>query len=110
MDDRIYQWDINRKIKVDESVQEVHFAIDESHALVTLPIDNIASIPNVLLQSGNDITVYMVIDNQTTKHSKIRVIKRAKPDDYVYTETEVFSYKQLEERIKNLEDNSGSRI
>ena len=108
MDDRIYQWDINRKIKVDESVQEVHFAIDESHALVTLPIDNIVSIPNVLLQSGNDITVHMVIDNQTTKHAKLRVIKRAKPDDYVYTETEVFTYKALEERIKQLEDNDGS--
>lgn len=38
----------------------------------------------------------------------VYVNRRPKPDDYIYTEDEVFTFKQLEQRIVDLEKNSGS--
>ena len=110
---KLYQWDVGRQVKVDSDVCEVHFAsCNSKNAYVTVPVNGVANIPNVLLQNGEYIVIYAVCENdsceQTVEYIREWINQRPKPDDYVYTETEVFSYKQLEERIKLLEDNSGS--
>lgn len=96
----LYQWDLDRVLIVtDGSVDEVHFAnktmskalscktyIEEERCL--------AKIPNIILQSCYDITVY-AYDNNYTKHSKVfPVRKRPKPPEYIYTETEVYTVKE----------------
>jgi hypothetical protein len=67
----------------------------------------VADIPNVLLQSGNIIFVYLVHAPdggvETTTDHVLRVIRRPKPADYVYTETEVLNYAYLDDRLKELE-------
>ena len=110
----VYQWDTGREVKVDNvNVCEVHFASCNSDcAFVTVPVDGIAPIPNELLQSANNFVVYAVCESdtceQTVEQLRVFVKERAKPDDYVYTETEVFSYKKLEARVDELEKNGGS--
>ena len=112
----LHQWDVGRRIRVvgsEETVSEIHFAHhDDESAIVVEPSisgENItANIPNILLQSEEDIAVYLVNASngveRTIGHRCLHVVERPKPADYVYTETEVLTYKTLEERIANLED------
>lgn len=107
------QWDTDRYIELDEAVDEVHFAnIYYDKALVVEPQNNLAPIPNILLQYHAEISVYLVVhtDNgkRTIYHSKLGVKKRTRPSDYVYTETEVRSYEALESRVQYLEENQVS--
>lgn len=70
----------------------------------------IADVPNILLQEDWDITVY-AFDQDYTEYSQIiKVIPRTKPDDYVYTETEVLNYNTLSERINEVEANIGQEV
>lgn len=63
----------------------------------------VADIPNILLQSGQKIAVFLVDVNEnkveTTTHAVLPVIPRPRPTDYVYTETEVLSWQALEARV-----------
>ena len=94
------------------SVDSVEFSnYGDSTALVVKPKEEngafIADIPNVLLQDDQNIVVYSVNVSEdkveTLRECVFPVLKRAKPSDYVYTETEVLTYKSLEERIAKME-------
>ena len=73
----------------------------------------VVDVPNILLQSAQPITVYRYINNadnsgHTLEEQQFKVKQRAKPDDYVYTETEVLNYITLDRRITAIEENGGS--
>ena len=99
------QWDLNRKIFVeDESITQVHFAnLSNQNALVTEVKNHLADVPNVLLQDYGTILIYGCDGNYTKYSEAYRVLRREKPDNYVYTETEVLNYNNLLERINNVE-------
>lgn len=112
----LWQWDTDRKISIssDNVVDEVHFSnAFSTEALVVTPTVDVelgkvvADIPNILLQHFTAINIYVVMHTEngarTTFSSSFDVLKRAKPSDYVYTETEVMNYKDLEERVEKLE-------
>ena len=64
----------------------------------------LVDVPNILLQNDWRINVY-AYDRNYTKHSEcFKVVKRSKPADYVYTETEIKRYEDLEDRISALEE------
>jgi hypothetical protein len=99
--DHFYQWDINRKIIVnDSSIKEVHFCNrTDSCSLVCEVYQedglNIANVPNVILQQSYCVNVYGY-DGEATRHNKTFVVKpRTKPADYVYTETELKNYEDI---------------
>lgn len=116
-----YQWDSNQKINIvgDDVgyITEVHFCnIDSNEALVVIPekADDgiIVDVPNILLQYQKPIIAYIFQDGEndgsrTIDSARIAVIPRAKPADYVYTETDVLCYRKLDERIKALEGADG---
>lgn len=109
--EHFYQWDIDRKIIVlDDDITEVHFCNrtdDCSLVCEVYSIDGIrlVNVPNILLQNDWRINVY-AYDKNYTKHSEcFKVVKRSKPTDYIYTETEIKRYGDLEERIAALEEN-----
>lgn len=111
----LYQWDLDRQVKIQttEPISEVHFArIGDVEALVVKVEESdgyfVANIPNIHLQESKSIIVYAVKDDVTIEKNTFQVYKREKPSDYVYTETEVFTYKTLEEKIKELEENGVS--
>ena len=104
--EHFYQWDTDRKLIVeDKSITQVHFCNrTDSCSLVVEVKDGLAEVPNVLLQTDWKINVY-AYDGCHTKHSAVfNVVKRTKPADYVYTETEVKTFAALEERMDALEN------
>lgn len=107
--DYLYQWDLNRKIRVlDNSVVEIHFcAFRGAEALVVEVKDGYAEIPNILLQSALFVFVYAFDGNATLSEAQYEVKQRSKPSDYVYTETEIKRYEALDARIAALEGAGG---
>lgn len=102
----LYQWDIDRTATVNVECDEVHFAnMGYGDAPVVKVVDNAVNIPNQLLTTAAPVYCWAFVrqnDGGYTKKEKvIHVIKRAKPADYVYTETEVKSIeKVVDEAIK----------
>lgn len=117
IDGDLYQWDTGRVVLVEPDngyvIHEVHFTtkkMDYAYVVKTYVEDNstYCAIPNILLQQYQDIICYEVRENDDGEESvsttTFDVIKRNRPLDYVYTEPEKYTYKELEERIQNLED------
>jgi hypothetical protein len=80
-------------------------------AQVLIPYDEngqrVVDVPNIYLQKVNPIEVFAVVDNGTVytkRKMTFSVYPKPKPDDYVYTETEVLRWEDLDRRIKDLED------
>lgn len=109
---KLTQWDKDRRAIFENVVfsdgDEVHFssAIDEHDAYVVLPYEEngkiYADIPNILLQQPGIIYVYYYPLSYTKYSSQFYVERREKPDDYVYTETEIYDYRLLEQKIGDL--------
>lgn len=109
----VTQWDKDVYIlfEPDElpSIGEFHFS---TFGLTSCPVvdpivgDGGASvkIPNILLSEPYDITVYFYSDDTTILTWPIKMIPRRKPDDYVYTEDEIKTWEQLDDRIRYLEE------
>lgn len=101
-----YQWDMNQKI-TDTSFSvgdQIHFTTPSmSNALVVAcyELDGVvvADVPNILLQGVEHITAYKYMKDHTRNEYTFPVMQRAKPDDYVYTETEVKSFEALEKKV-----------
>lgn len=101
-----YQWDLNQKIIVnDRNIDEVHFCNGTSDkSLVSVVKDGKASVPNVLLQVACKVKVYGYSVNHTVVEKVYEVKARTKPEDYVYEETEVYRWAELDKRIQQLEE------
>lgn len=106
-----YQWDLDRQLIVaDASIDEVHFCNrtdDCSLVCEVYDLDGlrVVDVPNVLLQTDWRINVY-AYDHSYTKHSaQFNVVKRTKPADYIYTETEIKNYDDLAARVDEIEKN-----
>lgn len=122
----LYQWDLNQRVILSSIANisagiEVHFSNEQNkgeNALIAPSYKDgnnmYADIPNVLLQTSGIVSVYIYIAGQnkawTEYHIEILVLPRNKPLNYVYTETEVWSYKELEGRVKTLEENENSEV
>lgn len=105
----LWQWDLNQQLTVAGSCTEVHYL--DKGALSTLTVavkDGKADIPNVLLQRPGRLVVYAYIVDAQDHHTKIcetfGISARPKPDDYVYTETEVKTWSNLQSQIGDLAD------
>ena len=110
-----FQWDVNQRITSPNlSVgDEVHFhtptfpsaLVVKAYALGDLVV---ADVPNIMLQDVQIINAYKYVTEadgrSTRKKCTFSVQARAKPEDYVYTETELLNYKFLEERLCQLEE------
>ncbi len=109
-----YQWDTGQRLIVDgaDMCEEVHFVTRELNGALVVRIENqdglrVANVPNLLLQSAYPITAYVYYrnaDNRETRYARVFGVKsREKPSDYVYTETEVLTYKKLEEKLDQMQ-------
>ena len=109
----LWQWDLDQKLIIDSiNVNEVHFCDGiNSQALVCqtyeLEGEKVVNIPNILLQDNCDMNVFAFVrteDGSYTKHREIiKINKRSKPADYVYTETEAKTWEALSKRVDELE-------
>lgn len=101
-----YRWDLDQKIIVnDPDIDEVHFCNGTSDkSLVCMVKDGAASVPNILLQTAGKVKVYGYSVNHTRAEKIYEVKDRTKPDDYVYEETEVMRWAELDKRIQVIEE------
>ena len=105
-----YQWDTDQ-ILIAENVgdcQAVHFCRkgDPVALVCRIRTENdrqIVDVPNELLQTAGAITAYLMEEDRTCHAQAFQVLERVKPADYVYTQTEVLSYQQLDQRLQALE-------
>lgn len=108
--EHFFQWDTNQKLIVeDDSILELHFYNGTGRcSLVCRVYDEnglrIADVPNSILQDNMRVKVYGYTDTYTKIEKCFEVCKRSKPDDYVYTETELKRYEALEDRVEALEN------
>lgn len=110
--EKFYQWDLNRRILVeDDSITQVHFANAATPAAYVVSVSaGTANVPNIILQQNFDVKVYGY-DKEFTKVEKtFEVEKRSKPQDYVYTETEILNYETLANEIKEVKEDIGASI
>lgn len=113
----LYQWDINRCLiltdfKAGTILQFTNSDIDNSLS-VESKIKNdlvICNIPNILLTYDKDITAYVWDGEKVIFSKKIKVFPRNKPDDYIYSETNLLSITKLNEKINNLENNKADSL
>lgn len=111
--DSFYQWDLDRKVIVsDPTVTEIHFCNKTGDCSLIVEVEEmeieahgatatvrVANVPNILLQTSWPIKAYAYCGDCYTKDcATFKVIARSKPDDYVYTETEVKSWEDLARR------------
>ena len=112
--ERFYQWDTNQYLEAEglEENQEVHFCRKNDTVALVCKVrvekgKRIVDVPNELLQTGETITAYVFTrderGNRTCHAQSFAVLPRVKPADYVYTQTEVLSYQQLDVRLNALE-------
>lgn len=118
------QWDIDQTLVVEDSyilehqgkLPNFHFCNknSESALVVETKLDEqgriTADVPNILLQQGTPIIAYVYIYGldgvegyaKSLYTIRLPVRPRPKPDDYMYTETEILTWQRLEERMKKL--------
>ena len=105
----LWQWDLNQQLTVAGSCTEVHYLDKGSPSTLTVNVkDGKADIPNILLQRPGRLVVYAYIVDAQDHHTKIceafGILARPKPDDYVYTETDVKTWSDLQLQIGDLAD------
>lgn len=104
-----YQWDTNQRLIIeDASINEVHFCNRTSDCSLVCEVyeENglrLVDVPNILLQDDWTIRVYAYCTNYTKIEEKFLVLRRSKPADYIYTETEIKTFARLENRMDELE-------
>lgn len=118
----VYQWDINVKLLLDESnesADEVHFSARFSRISLSVEVvhtedSSYVTIPNILLQKPNDIIAYSYITNADGSYTKydtiIPVIARPKPSGYIYEETEILTWKSLDDKINDLGESTANSV
>ena len=111
----LWQWDMGRQVDCTglPTGTKVQFAYSDiqtlSVAVKTVDGANVADVPNQLLLRSGALMVYAYVteadDVSYTKYAaRLNVQDRPKPDDYVYTPTEVQSWQTIRDEIGDLDD------
>lgn len=120
LDGRTYafQWDsdiyvILPKAKAGETIHFAHRKDKKALVCTAKEVDSIivAGVPNLLLQRAGFIQIYHFISdkngNRTISRDELKVLKKEKPDDYLYEESQILSWEYLDKRITELEKSGG---
>ena len=105
--EHFFQWDTGQRLIIkDATIIEAHFCnrTDDCALVCEAYTDGgkrVVDVPNILLQNDWPIRVYAYCGSYTKVEQRFEVVKRSKPADYVYTETEVKSWDALENRVDN---------
>lgn len=105
----LWQWDLNQQLTVAGDCTEVHYLDRGAPSTLTVAVkDGKADIPNILLQKAGRLVVYAYIVDAQDHHTKVcetfGIAPRPKPAEYVYTETEVKTWSELQSQIGDLAD------
>ncbi len=100
-----WQWDFNQQLIVnDPDCTEVHFSngIYENSPVCEVK-DGKVDVPNILLQEATPLEVFCFVNtggSGYTRYAQVFLIKqRNRPDNYIYTETQVKTFETLEANV-----------
>lgn len=110
-----YQWDMGQRLQiVDENYNRVHFCTKNCTTALVCNVytENgvrLVNVPNTLLQKPCIVKAYgCIAEGGEIYYAKeaqyFRVIERAKPDDYIYTEEELKNWNGIDERLAQIEE------
>lgn len=106
----LYQWDTGRTLTVnDATVTQVHFQNRAYGRTIDVDVkDGTAIIPDELLQKAGELRVYAFSGTAESGFTKVErvlnIVRRNKPNDYMYTPTEQKSLEGLQKQIGDLSD------
>ena len=102
----LYQWDLNRKLNVeDKTIREVHFSnVNSKTAIVVEVKEGLVDIPNIILQDSYKLKVYASNGENVRFDDTFDIKPRVKPQDYIYEETQIIKWEELENRLNELEN------
>lgn len=106
----LYQWDTGRVATVSVDCDAVHFSnLKYGNSLSVAVINGTVAIPNQLLLNNAPLYCWAFVTDDdgayTKKEQTIEVIKRAKPANYVYTETEMLTIQTaVEDALKKAKE------
>ena len=104
----LWQWDTGRTLTVDADCSQVHFSNKVFGRSIDVDVaDGVAVIPDILLQTDKALNVWAFVgtaENGYTKISKtLKVNRRNRPADYVFTPTDQTSLEEIKEKLDYLE-------
>ena len=105
----LWQWDTGRTLSVDVDCSQVHFSNKVFGRSIDVDVvDGVAIIPDVLLQTDNDLNVWAFVGTAENGYTKIgktfKVNRRNKPADYVFTQAEQMTLQTIQRQIGDLSD------
>lgn len=111
----LWQWDTGRQVDCADlpAGTKVQFAYSDTQKLSTTVKSvsgaNVADVPNQMLIRSGALMVYAYVTeadgvSYTKYAARLNVQARPKPDDYVYTPTEVQSWQTIRDEIGDLDD------
>ena len=106
----LYQWDTGRTLTVDDAtVTQVHFQNRAYGRTIDVDVNNsVAIIPDEILQKPGELRVYAFSGTAESGFTKIErvfnIVRRNKPNDYMYTPTEQKSLEGLQKQIGDLSE------
>ena len=107
----LWQWDTGRTLAVASDCSQVHFSNKVFGRSIDVDVtDGVAIIPDILLQTDNDLNVWAFVgtaDNGYTKISKIFTVnRRNKPADYVFTPVEQTTIAEIAAIAQSVRDDA----
>lgn len=107
----LWQWDTGSTLSVDADCSQVHFSNKVFGRSIDVDVtDGVAIIPDVLLQTDNDLNVWAFAgtsENGYTKISKtFKVNRRNKPADYVFTPVEQTTIAEIAAIAQSVRDDA----
>lgn len=104
----LLQWDLNRTVLLDEAGIVCFASLNSeiSYSVETREDEEriVADIPNILLQQNVGIVAWQKLSNGQIEKVYFYVEGRPKPQDYVYTETEIRDFDLLSKRVDELKE------
>lgn len=107
----LWQWDTGRTLAVDAECSQVHFSNKVFGRSIDVDVaGGVAIIPDVLLQTDKDLNVWAFVgtaENGYTKISKtLKVNRRNKPADYVFTPVEQTTIAEIAAIAQSVRDDA----
>ena len=111
----LWQWDTGRTLDVDADCSQVHFSNKVFGRSIDVDVsDSVAIIPDILLQTDNDLNVWAfsgTAENGYTKISKtFKVNRRNKPADYVFTPVEQTTIEEIAAIAQSVRDDADAGV
>ena len=111
----LWQWDTGRTLTVDADCSQVHFSNKVFGRSIDVDVaGGVAIIPDVLLQTDNDLNVWAFVgtaENGYTKISKtFKVNRRNKPSDYAFTPVEQTTIAEIAAIAQSVRDDADAGL